>query len=112
MKNKLYCTEEETENNFSSKENSSDNDQLNNSSDSGKGTTHCKCTSALCNNHYKNVITSSKKEVFFDIIRYIEDLNFIKTYLIALKETILNRQSNKEIIEPFNIKDTLNKFKE
>lgn len=47
----------------------------------------------------------SSKEVFFDMIDYIEDPDYNRKYLIALKDIILDQQSDNHTIKPFNMKN-------
>ncbi|KAG5576681.1 hypothetical protein H5410_056815 [Solanum commersonii] len=85
VKNKLYSILGENENNSSSDENLSDDDHLNiaYSSDDSKSSDSCECGSAICTckNHFINVITSTNKETFFDMIDRIEDPDFKKKIL-------------------------------
>jgi len=116
FKNKLYSIRVENENNSSSDENLSDDDQLNiaYSSNNSKSWDPCKCGSAICTykNHFINVITSSNKETFFDMIDHIEDPDFKKKYLIALRDLVLDKQSDNRTIKPFDMTSVLNKFKQ
>lgn len=57
--------------------------------------------------------SNNEKKVLFDMIDHLEDPTLRRKYLITLKDIVLDQQlDNKEIIEPFTMKNVLNKFKE
>lgn len=66
-----------------------------------------------CKNHSINVITSSNKETFFDVIDHIEYSDFKKKkYLIVLRDLVLDKLSDNRSIKPFDMTNVLNKFKQ
>ncbi|KAG5576687.1 hypothetical protein H5410_056821 [Solanum commersonii] len=102
-KNKLYSILDE--NQTSSERSSSEDDQLNmiySSADYECGGAVC-----TCQDHSFIVINSNSKEVFFDMVEHIEDPDYKKKYLIALKDRIFNQQSDEHTIKPFSTTNVL-----
>ncbi|KAG5595162.1 hypothetical protein H5410_036394 [Solanum commersonii] len=113
IKNRLYSILDESQ--TSSKGSSSEDDQLNMIySSESNCSADCGCEGAVCTcpDHSINVISSKSKEVFFDMVEHIKNPNYKKKYLIAIKDIILNQQSDYHSIKPFSMTNALNKFRE
>jgi len=113
IKNKLYLILDE--NQTSSEGSSSEDDQLNMIySSESNSSVDCGCGVAVCTcqDHSINVINSNSKEIFFDMVEHIEDSDYKKKYLTALKDIILNQQYDNHSIKPFSMTNVLNKFRE
>ncbi|KAG5615064.1 hypothetical protein H5410_014888 [Solanum commersonii] len=93
FKNKLYSILVENENNSSSDENLSNDDQLN---------------IAYSSNNSK-----SNKETLFDMTDHIKDPDLKKKYLIALRDLVLDKQSDdNRTIKLFDMTSVFNIFKQ
>lgn len=116
-KEKLYNILEENDNSSSSAEESytdSDNELINvaySSESSSSEDNNCNCTGAICicDQNSLRVITNDSKEVLFDIINHIDNDDIKKKYLIELKNIILQHKDRPKI-EPFNMKEVMNRF--
>lgn len=105
VKNRLSSILEEK--NSSCYKNHRDNDQLKMaySFEDSKSSDTCKCIcgSCTCKNHTINVITSSDKKTFFNIINHIKNHGFRGKYLITLRNLVFEKQPDSKIITPFDM---------
>ncbi|XP_070033110.1 uncharacterized protein [Nicotiana tomentosiformis] len=121
IKEKLFAILEQNENSTSSSSSDesysdSDNEMINMaySSDSSSSSQedNCNCTGAICvcRQNFIKVLTNDSKEVLFDIINHIDDEDIKTKYLKELKNIIINQKGNHHKIEPFNMKEVMNRF--
>uniref|UniRef100_A0A3Q7H7U3 Reverse transcriptase domain-containing protein n=1 Tax=Solanum lycopersicum TaxID=4081 RepID=A0A3Q7H7U3_SOLLC len=98
-----------------SEENCSDEDiNLDYDSNSSQSEKGCTCTEAFCTCRKElqiRVLSDNSKEALFDVIQHINDDEARNSFLLELKNLILNtdKPKSRPIVEPFSMKQIMNR---